>query len=206
MRPIQFRRLALLVALVATCMQQSARANVEGRVTGVVLYRGQAQVTRAVPVEGAAGRLEVVVEGLPEQIIPDSLFAEGSDAIEIRGVRFRTRAVGEEPREEVRALDLQIRDTQRQLELTQKRQALLAKRTEYLAKLEGFVAPTASTDLARGVLDAKALEQITLFTFKQHETVAKEEARNQGLAPNQGQQSNQGQTWSTPQGSGQNRF
>ncbi|WP_428305646.1 mucoidy inhibitor MuiA family protein [Lacipirellula sp.] len=155
----------------------SARASsaVEGRVTEVTLYRGQAQITRTVPIDGAAGRREVVVSNLPEQIVPNSLFAEGGDAVEIRAVRFRTRAVGEEPREEVRKLDDEILAAQQELDLTTKRQALLVKRTEYLAKLEGFIAPTAQSDLTKGVLDAEALERLTTFDFAQHETIATEE-------------------------------
>jgi hypothetical protein len=164
-----------LAALFAAASLQRAAANIDGRVTHVTLYRGQAQVTRAIPVEGDAGGLEIVVGNLPEQVVPGSLFAEGDDAVEIRAVRFRTRAVGEEPREEVRKLEEQIRDVQRQLELVAKRQALLAKRTEYLAKLEGFVAPTAQTDLAKGVLDAEALERITKFSFAEHEKIAEDE-------------------------------
>jgi anti-sigma regulatory factor (Ser/Thr protein kinase) len=128
-----------------------------------------------VPVEGAAGRIEIVVGNLPEQIVPNSLFAEGAEAVEIRAVSFRTRAVGQEPREEVRVLDDEILSTQKQIDLTQKRQALLGKRTEYLAKLESFVAPTAQTDLSKGVLDAEALERLTTFAFAQHETIATEE-------------------------------
>ena len=147
----------------------------EGRVTHVTLYRGQAQVTRPFPSRATPGRIEVVVGNLPEQIVPNSLFAEGGDAVEIRAVRFRTRAVGEEPREEVRKLDEQIPDVQRQIDLTAKRQALLGKRTEYLGKLEGFVAPTAQSDLAKGVLDAEALERLTTFAFAQHEKIAEEE-------------------------------
>src|SRR5687768_7249702 len=148
---------------------------IEGRISAVTLYRGQAQITRTVPIEGAAGRLEVVVSQLPEQIVPNSLFAEGGDGVEIRAVRFRTRAVGEEPREEVRKLDDEILATQQELDLTTKRQALLVKRTEFLAKLEGFVAPTAQSDLSKGVLDAEALERLTTFSFTQLETIATEE-------------------------------
>ena len=175
-RPVA--RLLIACGLAILLPIQSLHAAVtEGRVTEVTLYRGQAQVTRIVPVEGAAGRVEVVVGNLPEQIVPNSLFAEGGDAVEIRAVRFRTRAVGEEPREEVRALDKQILETQQQLDLAQKRQALLVKRTEYLAKLEGFVAPTAQSDLTKGVLDAEALERLTSFTFAQHDTIATEEVQ-----------------------------
>ncbi len=66
--------------------------DVDGHVASVTLYRGQAQVTRTLPIEGAAGGLEIVVGELPEQVVPDSLFAEGGDAVEVRAVRFRTRA------------------------------------------------------------------------------------------------------------------
>jgi hypothetical protein len=172
---LTFGALALAITLCATSSLVSAADPVEGRVTEVTLYRGQAQVTRTVPVEAAAGRVEIVVSNLPEQIVPNSLFAEGGEEIEIRAVSFRTRAVGEEPREEVRKLDDEILETQKQIELTQKRQALLGKRTEYLMKLEGFVAPTAQTDLSKGVLDAEALERLTTFAFAQHETIATEE-------------------------------
>lgn len=111
----------------------------------------------------------------PEQIQPNSLFAEGGDDVEIRAVRFRTRAVGEQPREEVLKLDREILDVQQQIQLTAKKQALMAKRTEYLGKLEGFVAPTAHSDLAKGVLDAEALERLTTFSFAEHEKIAEEE-------------------------------
>lgn len=153
----------------------AATAAADGHVTQVTLFRGQAQITRTIPVESDSGSIELVVGNLPEQVVPNSLFAEGGDAVEIRAVRFRTRAVGEEPREEVRALDQSIQEVQRQIELTSKRQALLGKRTEYLGKLEGFVAPTAQNDLSKGVLDAEALERLTTFAFEQHEKIAQEE-------------------------------
>src|SRR5687768_534379 len=105
----------LALALCASPSLVRAADPIEGRVTEVTLYRGQAQVTRTVPVEAAAGRIEIVVGNLPEQIVPNSLFAEGSDAVEIRAVSFRTRAVGEEPREEVRKLDDEILETQKQI-------------------------------------------------------------------------------------------
>ena len=89
---------ALLLA--AEAAAPSARAaEADGRVTHVTLYRDQAQITRDIPVTGDAGPIELVVGNLPEQIVAGSLFAEGGDAIEIRAVRFRTRAVGDEPRE-----------------------------------------------------------------------------------------------------------
>lgn len=152
-----------------------AAAPVEGRATNVILYRGQAQVTRTIPIEGNAGNVEIVIGKLPEQIEPSSLFAEGGEAVEVRAVRFRTKAVGEQPREEVRKLEQEILETQRQIDRTTKQQALLAKRTDYLAKMEGFVVPTAHIDLARGVLNAEALEKLTTFSFGEHDKIVMQE-------------------------------
>ncbi len=123
-------RFALLaIVIITSCALQPLWAeNINGRVTAVTLYRGQAQVTRAIPIDGEASSMEIVVGDLPEQVVPNSLFAEGGDAVEIRAVRFRERAVGEEPREEVRQLDRDVLDVVRQIDLTSKRQALLGKR------------------------------------------------------------------------------
>jgi hypothetical protein len=173
------RRLALAAAVwavlggVLAARVSAVEAN--GRVTHVTLYRGQAQVTRTIPVPGEAGLMELIVGNLPEQVAPNSLFAEGGETIEVRAVQYRTRAVGEEPREEVRKLDDQIAAVQREIELAQKKQALLTHRTEYLGRLESFVGPTAQTDLSRGVLDAEALERLTTFTFAEHDKIAQDD-------------------------------
>src|SRR5436190_10688342 len=167
--------LAASIAIANYLTRPCMAASVEGRVTSVTLYRGQALITRAVPVEGNAGNLEIIVGKLPEQVEPNSLFAEGGDAVEIRAVRFRTRPVGEQPREEVRKLDREILEKQQQIDLTTKQQALLGKRNEYLGKMEGFVVPTAHRDLANGVLDAEALEKLTTFSFDEHEKIVTQE-------------------------------
>jgi hypothetical protein len=84
--PAQLRSsIALLSIAAAMQIASSASAqSINGRVTSVTLYRGQAQVTRAIPLEGDARSLEIVVGDLPEQVVPDSLFAEGGESVEIR--------------------------------------------------------------------------------------------------------------------------
>jgi uncharacterized protein (TIGR02231 family) len=139
--------------------------------THVTLYRGQAMVTRSIPIEGAKGSKELVVD-LPEQVVADSLFAEGGECVEVRAVQFRSHAVGEESRDEVRKLDEAIEQVNDKLLVNTKAQERLAKQTTYLDQLDGFVAATAKSDLARGVLDAAALEKVTLFSFGQRDTLA----------------------------------
>lgn len=168
-------RAAAVVALGAVLVASAARAQgVAGRIQSVTLYRGQALVARAVPVEGPAGPLEVVVNGLPEQVVPDSLFAEGGASVEVRAVRFRARAVGEEPRDEVRAIDKEMEGVQAKLERNQKLADVLAHRLAYLDKMENFVAPTASTELSKGVLNADTLQKMAVFSFEQRKAAAED--------------------------------
>jgi hypothetical protein len=147
---------------------------VPGRIEGVTLYRGQALVTRSIPVEGAAGALEVVVGSLPEQIVPESLFAEGGAEIEVRAVRFRARAVGEEPREEMRKLEQEQEALQAKIERNQKAGELVAQRLAYLDKMDNFVAPTATAEMTKGVLNAETLQKMATFTFEQRKAAADE--------------------------------
>jgi len=169
---ILMRSLMFLAALVAAlppyCPAQP------GKVTDVTLYRGQARVTREVQLPARTGAQEIVVSGMPKSIVPDSLFAEADAGTDVRAVRYRTRAVGEQPREEVRAIDAKIRDRKDALEANQSSSATVQKRLAYLDKIEGFVAPTAHGDLSKGALDAEALERLVLFSFKQRKEAQEE--------------------------------
>ncbi len=162
---------SLSCLVVLTSLAQAADP-IEGKVIEVTLYRGQALVTREVPLAAMEGEAEVVVTGLPEQVIGDSLFAEGGDDVEIRAVRYRQRPVGQAPREEIRKLDDALQTLNDQIAHNQQMLDLMQKRSQYLDQLEGFVAPTAKTELSKGVLDATSLEKMTTFTFTQRAEVA----------------------------------
>lgn len=145
-----------------------------GSVQRVTLFRGQAMVTRAIEVVGQAGPVEVVVTGLPDRVLPDSLFAEAGAGIEVRAVRYRREIVGKEPRDEVRKLDEQIESTNQAIAFAQSKTEVLGKRTKFLDTMEGFAADAAKADLAKGVLDADALQKLSKFSFTQRDEIAKE--------------------------------
>jgi hypothetical protein len=174
---IRATRAAAIAALVAGSFGGTFEAGAEGvsgRIVKVTLYRGQALVTREVPIGGAAGPAEVAVSPLPERIVPDSLFAEGGSGVEVRAVRFRARAVGEEPREELRKLDQEQEALQAKIDRNHKMAEVLAQRQAYLDKLETFVAPTATVELSKGVLNAETLQKLALFSFDQRKASAEE--------------------------------
>lgn len=159
------RMLMLFSVLLPLIPAQTATS--EGKVVRVTLYRGQARVTREIPLPARTGSLEIVVPGMPHTIVAGSLYAEADAGTDVRAVRYRTRAVGEEPRDEVRAIDDKITEARDALAANDASSKVVQKRLEYLDKLEGFVAPTAHGDLQKGALDAEALERLVLFGFKQ---------------------------------------
>ena len=139
----------------------------KGRLEAVTVYRGQALVTRVLTIPGEAGLREVVVTDLPEQVVPGSLYAESSDGIEVRSVIFRQKPVAQDVREEVRAIDVKIREVQDQIWTNTQSLTLLASRSALLDKLEQFTAPTANVELTKGVLDPAALKEITSYLIEQ---------------------------------------
>lgn len=136
---------------------------VRGKVEAVTVYRGQALVTRVVEVPGPAGLREVVVTDLPAHVEPASIFAESANGIEVRSVRYRVQPVADDTREEVRAIEHQIREVQDRIHANQQHLQLAAERKAYLDKLEQFVAPTATAELTSGVLNAETIRDLTVF-------------------------------------------
>ncbi|MBI2301115.1 MAG: mucoidy inhibitor MuiA family protein, partial [Armatimonadetes bacterium] len=170
-----FPRLILLLALAG-----AATAQTQGTISEVRVYRGQALVTRNVAFDAKAGAQELVVSGLPPQVIPETLYATGDDNLVIRAVRLKTTAVQDAPNEDVRKLDEQIKAVNEQLRKTASDLQLVEAQTKYLDKLEAFVAPTAQVELSKGVLNAESLMTLTKFSFEQRQQLATQKLTLEG--------------------------
>jgi hypothetical protein len=179
MKPTGQLLMVSLVGWLATPALAQETIETTGRVDAVTVYRGQAYVTRLVEVPGPTGLREVVLTDLPQHVVPDSIYAESADGIEVRSVRYRTRPVQEDVRQEVRELDEQLREVADQIEAHQRRLTVLGEHRAYLATLENFVAPTADVELTRGVLNAGTLEQLSNFLLDQRRTMAEGELETQ---------------------------
>lgn len=146
---------------------------VKGKVVSVTAYRGQAMVTRAVPVPRGTGLIDVVVSGLPDQVFGGSLFADGGQGIEVRAVRFRTRVVGRDFSREAAALQQQLEDIAMRKRENAALTQLATQQLAFLDKLETFVAPTATVELSKGVLNAETIEKLTKFSFEKRAELVK---------------------------------
>jgi Domain of unknown function (DUF4139)/N-terminal domain of unknown function (DUF4140) len=163
-----------VLALAVSHVFAADPVSLPGRVDAVTVYRGQALVTRVVDLPNEAGLHNLIVTDLPAGILPGSVFAEVDGGAEVRHVRPRTRAVQDDVREDVRKLDEELAALGVTITEQQSRLEVLSRHTQYLDKLEGFTAPTANTELTRGVLNADTLQKLTGFLLAERERVAKE--------------------------------
>ncbi len=135
------------------------------KVTAVTVYSNTALVTREVTVPEAAGLTEVVVSPLPPLTLQSSLYAEGTDNIRVLSVRYRTRAIAEDTREEVRKLDAEIKTLQTKAQTFEADLKAMGENLKLLDKLEGFTAKSLDNLTDKGMLDPEKI--ITLAKFVQ---------------------------------------
>ena len=139
---------------------------VASRITDVTVYQGQALVTREVSVPEGDGTFELVVTPMPAQTVDGSLYTEGADGLRVLSTRFRTRAVKDDTRQEVRAKEEQLKNLQADIQRLQKEIAVQGEDLEYLQKLEGFTG-TALTGLTeKGRLDSEAILKLSKFVME----------------------------------------
>jgi len=147
-----------------------AAQEVVDSVSRVIVYRGQALVTRTVGLELPRGGSEIVVQELPNAIISESLYAQALNGVTVTSVRYRERAVEEDTREEVKRLDSEIEKVRAGLRHARANQTIIQKHMETLAQLQNFAVTAQSQDLNRGILQFEPLESlVNLIETKRNE-------------------------------------
>ena len=132
-------------------------------------------MTREVTAPEGAGLTEVIVSPMPPYTLQSSLSAEGNDNIRVLSVRFRTRAIAEDTREEVRKLDAQIKT------LTTKQQTIdsdlkaTGENLKLLDKLEGFTAKSLEHLTDKGQLDTEKIIALAKFVQEDRTKRTKEQ-------------------------------
>ena len=167
---------AVLLAVFATLGEvQAEPIEVTGKIEAVTVYRGQALVTRLIELTAPAGPVELIVKDLPERIVTTSLYASGESGMRIRAVRYRARAVKDEPRAEVRELDEQIAEAEKELRKAVHFHHYTSAHINYLHRLEAFTTEKVKIEMNKGTLDPKAVEGVSDYIFtKRDGLVAKD--------------------------------
>jgi hypothetical protein len=124
------------------------------RIVQVTIYPDSALVTREVEVSAGAGLCELVVSPLPEATVNTSLYSESSDDIRVLTTRFRTRAVKEDTREEVRKLEDEAKKLQHTAQKIQADIDAHKANVALLGKLEKFTEASTTHATEKGKLDS----------------------------------------------------
>lgn len=159
------------MAIMTVCLAAGSAAWAEptaakSRLDAVTVYRGQALVTRLVDLPADTGDLQCVVSDLPTAVIGSSLSVSAdAGGIAVRSVRFRTRAVAAAASKEVADLDATMKNLRHEVFANDQGLKLLDAKGAYLDKLEQFAAPTAQTEMTKGVLNPDTLSQVTKLLY-----------------------------------------
>jgi hypothetical protein len=133
------------------------------KIVAVTLYQNTALVTREVTVPEVAGLTEVVVSPLPPFTLESSLYAEGGDGIRVLSVRYRSRAIAEDTRDEVRKLDAQLKTLTLKMQSSQSELKAIDENLKLLDKLEGFTAKSLEHLSDKGQLDTEKIIALAKF-------------------------------------------
>src|SRR3954451_4889775 len=131
-----------------------------------MLYQGNALVTREVDVPEGKGLVELVVTPLPPETIDSSLYTEVGDGLRVLSTRYRTRAVREDTREEVRAKEEQIKRLKQEAERMQKEVQVIEQNLQLLSKLETFTGATMERLAEKGLLNSEATMALAKYVME----------------------------------------
>ena len=137
------------------------------RVQAVTVYRGEALVTRVVEVPAGTGDVDLVVTGLPENVVPASLAARPeTKGVLVRAVRFQARVAEHAPDPKIAALDSELlalaerrQDTQQALQDAQQRHGLI------IGQMSGWAVPTLKQEIGRSTIDPKRVAELNAHQF-----------------------------------------
>jgi Domain of unknown function (DUF4139)/N-terminal domain of unknown function (DUF4140) len=145
------------------------------KIVAVTVYKGQALVTREVSVPVGNGVVELVVTPLPAQTVDSSLYTEGTEGLRVLSTRFRTRAVKEDTRQEVRAKEELVKKLVSEAMMLEKEIEVHGQDLRYLQKLEGFTGATLTSLTEQGRLNSKEILTLSKFLIENRGTKSKAE-------------------------------
>ncbi len=147
--------------LILTTGVWGAPVSVTGTVSRVTVYRGQALVTRVLEAQLSEDTTELVIPGLPPNIIPESIYAQTADGVKVLSVRYRQQAVREDTREEVKQLDAQIDRVRHDLKYATEQHEHAQAQWKMFESLKDFTVTAERGDLNRGLLTYEPIDGLT---------------------------------------------
>jgi hypothetical protein len=174
---IMKRCMICLVFCVMSVWTFAEPVTVEGPITSVIVYRGQALVTRSAAIPPGGGDMELLIENLPDKILPESLYAQSDGSVSVLSVRYREKATSEDTRQQVLQLKEQIEQTKRKIYLSQRGHEFSEWQWVRYHEQWKLNIDVTNRDLNTGKLDVGAFEKLTGYLAQKADEIHKENVR-----------------------------
>lgn len=174
--------LAAVLVCLSWCSLQAGEAStpvkeVKSRVSHVTVYTASALITRDVEVPEGTGLMELIVNPLPPQVVDGTLYSEGNEGIRILTTRYRTRAIEQDVREEVKKLNEERKKLAISKQEMEAKQQVLNDNLALLVKLEGFTGATMQHLTEKGLLSADQTISLSKYIMETRATKSDELAK-----------------------------
>jgi hypothetical protein len=170
-----------ILSLAALCSAEQAAVETEGAVSSIIVYRGRALVTRTIEVDLSQGASQIVVQKLPETIVPASLDARAVGDVAISSVRYRQKDLKKEKGDEIKQLEEQIRGVEKQLHHTNSDHAHTGQLWNMYKDLWKLTLDGANADLNRSLLQPESIEKLTALLERKAIELHKENVEREDL-------------------------
>jgi len=150
--------LGLIAASRMTAKPEAASAGevAASKLVAVTVYPNSALITREVEVPPGNGFVELTVTPLPSTTLNGSLYTEGTEGIRVLTTRFRSRAILEDTREDVRKLQDELKQLQFSREKLEAEVKAMVANTMTVTKMEGFLQVTTVQSTEKGNLNSES--------------------------------------------------
>lgn len=165
MKKISLSLMALMFIVVVPAFAVNQQ-DASGHVSEVIVYRGQAMVTRIIEADLPEGASEIVVPDLPSEIVSASLFAQSAGNARVISVRYREKSIKEDTREEVKQLEAQIEEVQKKIYVIDRDRHHSGDCWNRYNKLWELTLQGEQQDLNRALLQPEALSGLTEYLEK----------------------------------------
>ena len=140
----------------------------EGAITDVIVYHGRALVTRTIQLEKPSGDVELLVENLPERILPESLYAQAADGIQVLSVRYRIKELEKDMRDEVKAIQEKIEALQSQIHKNQRSREQCSNQNQRFIKMWELGFNGANISLDRAAFSSENMKDYMSYLEEKH--------------------------------------
>ncbi len=163
----------------------SPQVEINGVPSEVIVYRGQALVIRTIEADLPEGSSEIIVRGLPDKLINDTLSAQAQEGVTVSSVRYREKKIVEDTRQEVKELEARIEQGKKDQYQTRKDIEIAYWMFDRFSRYWDLPGTIGQTDPNRPVLAPEDVEKLAGFLEKRssewHKNRVKDELKQQEI-------------------------